>query len=121
LIVEHREVMSDPSTYIAVLLAAAATNVWRFLGVAVGARLDPRSRVIEWVGAIAFALIAALIARLILLPAGPLASTPLAVRVAAVALALLAFRLSRGGVMLGATTGAAVLAALIAAGRLTGG
>lgn len=106
--------MADPSIHLAVVLGAVATNLWRYLGVALGARIDPRSRVFEWVGAVAFALIAALIARLILLPAGPLATVPLEVRVAATVLSLIVFRLSRQGVMAGAAAGAAGLAALSA-------
>jgi len=65
------------------LLAAAPTHLWRILGVLMAGRLSEESEIFVFVKAVATALVAALIARLILYPSGPLASLPMAVRVAA--------------------------------------
>ena len=69
-----------------ILAGAAATYVWRGLGVALSGRIDPDGRAFEWAACIAYALVAALVARMIVMPTGPLAETPLADRLGAAAL-----------------------------------
>ena len=66
-----------------VLYAALPTHVWRWLGVALAGRLDERSEVLAWVRAVATAMVAALIARLVLFPSGALAEVAVLYRVAA--------------------------------------
>lgn len=104
--------MSESSLFVLLALAAAAlvTYGWRALGVLLSGRLSPDSRLFEWVSCIAYALLAALVARMILLPVGPLAETALGDRLAATALAVAAFFLCRQSVLAGAVAGAAGLA-----------
>lgn len=72
--------------YLAILVGAALpTQVWRWLGVLLAGRMDDRSDVLVFVKAVATALVAAVIADLILNPSGPLATTPVALRVGAAA------------------------------------
>ncbi len=98
----------------AVMIAgAAATYVWRALGVALSGRIDPKGPVFEWVACIAYALIMALVARMVLMPTGPLAETPLPDRLGATALALAIFFLGRGNMLAGVGAGAGTLALLI--------
>jgi len=71
---------------VAILLAAVLpTHIWRWLGVLFAGRLDEQSEFFVWVKAVATALVAALLAKLILFPTGPLASVPTLARIAAVA------------------------------------
>ncbi len=60
-----------------------ATDVWRWLGVAFGDRLREDSEILIWVRAVATALVAGVISRLILFPAGALAETPMLLRIVA--------------------------------------
>lgn len=100
-----------------VLLSAVVTYGWRWLGVALAGRIDPGGAVIRWVGAVAYALLAGLIARMIVLPQGPLQDTATSDRIAAAAIALVIFLLTRRNLVAGAAAGAAVLI-LLTVGRL---
>jgi branched-subunit amino acid transport protein len=101
-----------------IALAAAATYVWRWLGVLLAGRIDPASARFEWAGCVAYALLAGLIARMILLPFGPLAETPMADRIGAAVIALALFFLSRRNLLVGVAAGAGALV-LFTWGRLT--
>ena len=94
-----------------ILVGAAATYVWRGLGVALSGRIDPDGRIFEWAACIAYALVAALVARMIVLPTGPLAETPLADRLGATALSLAVYFLAGRSMLwsVGAGVGALTL------------
>jgi hypothetical protein len=67
--------------YVFILIAGwLATDIWRWLGVLIGNRLDENSESLQWVRAVATSLVAAVIAKLILFPSGTLAGTPLWLR-----------------------------------------
>jgi hypothetical protein len=55
-----------------VLFAAGflATEIWRWLGLLVGSRLDIAGEVFQWVRAVATALVAGMVVRMLLFPAG---------------------------------------------------
>ncbi len=108
--------MSDHGPYAALLAAALATYLSRAAGVALAERLDPQSPVMAWFGCVAYALVAALVARLILLPGWPLETTSLAARLLATAAALGTFHLRGSGLLAGVVAGAATLAAASALG-----
>ena len=78
-----------------------ATDIWRFVGVALSARVEETGEVFIWVKAVATALVAGVIARLILFPAEPLAALPLALRLAAATLGFAAFWVARRNVVAG--------------------
>lgn len=105
--------MSPFDAYVAAVVGALATYFWRAFGVAVGGRIDPNGKAFEWFACVAFAVLAALILRLILFPSGGVSELPAAVRVGAAALAVAVFSVSRKNVLLGclAGSGAIVLAA----------
>ncbi len=75
----------------ALIVGAVVTYFWRAAGVALSGRLRPDGAVIAWVGCVAYALLAALIARMIVFPIGPLAETTLFARLAAAAVAFALF------------------------------
>ncbi|QLL63740.1 AzlD domain-containing protein [Sinorhizobium mexicanum] len=88
-----------------------ATDVWRWLGVLAGERLREESEALNWVRAVATALVAAVIAKLVLYPTGVLAQSPLWLRLGAVVLGAIAFFLARQKPAIGIATAIATLAA----------
>ena len=97
----------------AVLAAgAAATYASRGLGVLLSGRIDPASGLFAWIGLVTYALLAGLVARMILLPIGPLAETGLLARLVAAAVAAALFYLTRRNLLVGVTGGTIALIAL---------
>ncbi|NRP73580.1 hypothetical protein ILFOPFJJ_04488 [Ensifer psoraleae] len=88
-----------------------ATDIWRWLGVLAGKRLREDSEALNWVRAVATALVAAVIAKLILYPNGVLEQSPLWLRLGAVALGAIAFFFARQIPAVGIATAIATLAA----------
>ena len=72
-------------------MAVVFHEPWRWLGIALGRDLDIDSPLFAWVRAVATALVAALIMRLTLFPAGALGKLPTGVRVGAFAVGLAVF------------------------------
>ena len=98
--------------YLALLLLGfLPSEMWRWLGIVVGGGLDDGSEIILWVRAVATALVAGVIARIVLIPPGALASVPLTVRLAAIACGFLAFLAIRRSAFAGVLVGEAVLVA----------
>lgn len=104
--------MDEAWPWILMLAAAAVTYLWRGLGIALADRIDPEGRVFQWVAAVTYALLAGLIARLIVLPVGPLEATALTDRLAAAGAALAIFLVTRRNMLLGVVTGVSVLVLL---------
>jgi hypothetical protein len=98
----------DP--YLALILVGFLPNeIWRWLGVLIGHGLDEGSEIILWVRAVATALVAGVIARIVLLPPGVLATLPLGLRLTAIVAGLLAYLLIRRSALAGVLVGEAVL------------
>lgn len=93
-----------------------ATDFWRFAGVLLGRRLDDTSQAFLFVKAVATALVAAVISRLILYPSGALAETALWLRIGAAAIGFAAFLAMGQRVAVGVGTAMAVLIAGMLAG-----
>ena len=104
--------MTDLWPWIAITIGAVVTYFWRALGVALAGRLSPEGRLIDWVTCVAYALLAGLIARMVLLPVGPLAEAPLLARLAAMAVGVGGYIVTGRNLLLGVLTGAAALAGL---------
>lgn len=102
--------------YVLAVVGGLATYFWRALGVALSGRIDAGSRLFEWVACVAYAMLAGLIARMIILPNGPLAETAAADRIAGAVIALAIFFLTRRNIGLGVAAGAGALV-LISWGR----
>ncbi len=77
--------ITDP--WFLLFLAASATFVWRALGVALAGRIDPEGRVFDWVNAVAYAMVAGLMMRIILFPTGTLVDAPMMDRMISVGIA----------------------------------
>jgi hypothetical protein len=94
-----------------ILLGFLPSELWRWLGIMLGRGLDEESEIILWVRGVATALVAAVVARIVLIPPGALASVPLSVRVAAIGCGFLGFLLLRRSAFAGVLVGEAVLIA----------
>ncbi len=103
--------MNDANWALTVLILAcgAGTYVWRGVGVWIADRVHTDGAWFRWITCVAYAMIAGLVCRLILLPAGELEHATLAQRLIGVAVALVAFRVSRGNMLAGVLIGAATL------------
>ena len=103
--------LMDSAVWPVVLMIAGAlvTYFWRALGVALSGRIDAGGPLFEWVACVAYAMLAGLIARMIVLPNGPLAETADADRIAAAVIALAIFFLARRNIGLGVAAGAGAL------------
>jgi branched-subunit amino acid transport protein len=71
-----------------VLACGAGTYLWRGMGVTVSSWLAPDSELFAWVGCVAFAMLAGLVSRIVLIPSGPLEHTALWQRLAAIGVSL---------------------------------
>lgn len=88
--------------YLLVIIAGfLPTEIWRSLAVVFVRGLNEDSELLVLVRAVATALLAAVVARLVLLPPGELIALPLAVRVGAVAGGFLVYLFARRSVFLG--------------------
>lgn len=97
----------------AVIAAAAlGTYLWRGLGVWLSGRVTVDSPALRWVTCVSYAMLAALIARMLMMPEGPLAATPLLDRVIACAVGLAALFLLKRNTLMAMLIGAAALALL---------
>ena len=105
-----------PWPYIYIAIAGwLATDFWRWSGVIAGNRIDEKSEVLNWVRAVATALVAAVIVKLIFFPTGTLENSPLWLRLGAVlAGALFFFFGGRFRQILGIAAAIAFLAAGLA-------
>lgn len=103
--------------WLLVLACAGGTYLWRGFGVLLSGRIEVDSELFNWVACVAYAMVAGLIVRIIIMPTGMLAVSPLPDRLAACALALVAYYLSRRNLFVGVAAG---VAAVIVAGHWRG-
>ncbi|HSI42598.1 MAG TPA: AzlD domain-containing protein [Xanthobacteraceae bacterium] len=94
-----------------ILVGFLPNEIWRVVGVLVGRSLDEDSAWMRWVRAVATALIAAVVARLLLTPSGALVAVPLWLRLAAVGSGVAGFAVLRRSVLGGVLLGEVVLVA----------
>ena len=104
--------MTDLWPWIAIAIGAVVTYFWRALGVALAGRVSADGRLIDWVTCVAYALLAGLIARMVLLPVGPLDEAPLWARLAAMAIGIGGYIATGRNLLLGVLVGAAALTGL---------
>ena len=83
--------MQTEMLWLIVLGCAAATFVWRALGVAVVKRIDAQGDFFQWITCVSYAMVAGLIFRMIVMPESELAGVSLPVRLGAVLIAFTAY------------------------------
>ncbi len=103
---------SELTPFLVLLLVGVLPNeVWRMLAVLLSRGLDEGSEWLEWVRAVATAVLAGVVAQLTLSPPPALAAVPLGLRIAAALFGFAAFLLARRSVFVGVVAGEAALVA----------
>jgi Branched-chain amino acid transport protein (AzlD) len=96
--------------YLVLILVGFLPNeVWRALGLVAARGLNEESEIVVWSRAVATAILAGVIAKLIVFSSGELANLPLALRVGSAACGFIAFLLVKRSVFVGVAVGEAVL------------
>jgi hypothetical protein len=102
--------MADLTPYLLLVLIGFLPNeVWRALGLVMARGLDEDSEIVVWSRAVATAILAGVIAKLIIFSGGALATIPLSVRVIAALCGFIAFLCAKRSVFVGVLAGEAAL------------
>ena len=97
-------------TYVLLVLVGFLPNeIWRMLGLVVARGIDEDSELFMWARAVATAVLAGVIAKIILFAPGALAGVPLVIRLGAIACGFAVFLLVRRSVFAGVLVGEIVL------------
>ena len=85
--------MSEMSSNIilVILVTSFATYLSRFLGVVSSEKIKETSKIFKWFNCIAYSVLAALIARMVVFPAGELAESSIFIRLLVVTLCVVMF------------------------------
>jgi branched-subunit amino acid transport protein len=92
-----------------ILVGYLPNEIWRVLGLVLARGLNEDSEVVIWSRAVATAILAGVIAKLILFSSGALTSIPLPVRVGAAVCGFIAFLAMKRSVFAGVIAGEAAL------------
>ena len=106
--------MSDISSNIIVviLVTSFATYLSRFLGVASSEKIKETSKIFKWFNCIAYSVLAALIARMIIFPAGELAESGILIRLFVVVASVVMFLFAKKNLVYPTVLSAILLALL---------
>lgn len=105
---------ADAFPYLFIFIAGVlATHIWRWIGVLAGNRLKEDSEAMRWVRAVATALVAAVIARLVLHPTGTLAELPSWMRASAALAGFAAYMLTGQRILFGIGVAVALITAAL--------
>lgn len=80
--------MGTTDVWIAVLIGAVGTFIWRVIGVGVAKRIAPDSALFVWIGCVAYAMVAGLMARVLIMPSGNMDLSAIGWRAAAFGIGL---------------------------------
>jgi branched-subunit amino acid transport protein len=97
--------------WLLVAACAVATYVWRGLGVALSGRIAVQSELFNWLACVAYAMIAGLVARIVMMPSGIAQQSLLHERLIACVLALAVFYVTRRNYFLAVGSGVLALIA----------
>jgi hypothetical protein len=96
--------------YLAFFLAGfLVSEPWRWGGALLGRNIDPASELFTWVRAVSTAIVAGLVARMLVFPAGALADVGFAVRIVAIAFGIAGYAIARRSIGAGVAAGVAAL------------
>ena len=78
-----------------ILVTSFATYLSRFLGVVSSEKIDAKSKIFRWFNCIAYSILAALIARIVIFPAGVLEEADLWIRLIVIIISIIIFIISK--------------------------
>lgn len=98
------------SPYLVLILVGFLPNeIWRVLGLVLARGLNEDSQIVVWSRAVATAILAGVIAKLILFSSGALAGIPVSVRIGAAVFGFIAYLVIKRSVFAGVLAGEAAL------------
>jgi hypothetical protein len=104
--------MNELTPYLVLLLVGILPNeIWRMLGLVLARGLDETSEIVLWSRAVATAILAGVIAKLILFASGDLAAIPLSIRIGAAVVGFAAYLAAKRSIFAGVLAGEAALLA----------
>ncbi|MCP4430134.1 MAG: AzlD domain-containing protein [Gammaproteobacteria bacterium] len=106
--------MNTQTLWIIVTGCIIATFFWRLLGAIVVQRMAERGELYEWVNCVSYALVAALVFRMIIIPQSDLAILSIWSRVSAVGLAFIIYFLFKRNLLAGVAAGSACFSIMVA-------
>ena len=80
---------------LAIIVTSVATFISRFSGALTSEKVKEKSKTFEWFNCVAYSTLAALVARMIIFPAGVLAESDLIIRLVVVVICVVIFILSK--------------------------
>ena len=80
---------------LAILVTSLATYISRFLGVITSKKIKETSKIFRWFNCLAYSTLSALLARIIIFPAGALADVDYLIRLLVVFICLIIFLISK--------------------------
>jgi len=106
--------MSEMSSNIilVILVTSFATYLSRFLGVVSSEKIKETSKIFKWFNCVAYSILAALIARMVVFPAGELAESSIFIRLFVVTLCVLMFLFTKKNLVYPTVLSAILLALL---------
>jgi branched-subunit amino acid transport protein len=90
------------------LMAALGTYLWRGLGVMFSGRLNTEGAFFRWLTCVTYAMVASLVIRIIVMPVGLLAQTPLSFRLIAAGAAVIVMVTGKNRLVAALATGTAL-------------
>ena len=106
--------MSEISSNIilVILITSFATYLSRFLGVVSSEKIKETSKIFKWFNCIAYSVLAALIARMVIFPAGILLESPILFRIAVLIGSIILFLITKKNLVYPTVLSAITLALL---------
>ena len=106
--------MSEMSSNIilVILVTSFATYLSRFLGVVSSEKIEETSKIFRWFNCIAYSILAALIARIVIFPAGVLEEADLWLRLIVIIISIIIFFISKRNLVYPTILSAILLALL---------
>ena len=106
--------MSEMSSNIilVILVTSFATYLSRFLGVVSSEKIKETSKIFKWFNCIAYSVLAALIARMVIFPAGELAESGIFIRLFVVVVSVAMFLFTKRNLVYPTVASAIILALL---------
>ena len=95
-----------------ILVTSFATYLSRFLGVISSEKIKETSKIFKWFNCVAYATLAALIARMVIFPAGVLSESVILFRLIVIAAAILLFLITKKNLVYPTVLSAIILALL---------
>ena len=92
--------MTSSSIVLIIIITSVATYISRVLGVLTSERLSIKSKIFSWFNYVAYSILAALISRMIIFPAGALLESTLLIRLIVISISIAVFIYSNKNLVL---------------------